>query len=296
MEKGVVVYQLSIVGSVTTKVWILIVLALLLFTGTASAQEGPAIANAGPDQTVLDNETVLLDGRQSQGMSFQWSQADPSDPNVNWIVGPDNITATFSLPPDVTGDSPLLPLQFRLDVIGILEDVDTDFVDIYVFDSDRVADAAFAPDGQPIGIGVDPGNLVTFTVIPSDTVTTSVSITGPQPEDILHGALVDSGIDLSGTGVISSTVSLFFANQVPSQYDVGKLSRAQGKWFDISNRTVFSPARDVVSYTVTDNDPEDDDTAVDIIADPAGLVVMPSGGSGGGGGGGGCFIATAATL
>ena len=213
ITQGVVMRQLRVVGAVTRKVWItllLFLLALLLFTGAASAQNGSAIANAGPDQTVLDSETVLLDGRQSQGMGSSWSKADPNDPNVNWIVGPDNITATF-VAPDVTGDSPLLPLEFQLTVTGSDEDQDTDFVNVYVFDSDRVADAAFAPDGQPIGIGVDPGNLVTFTVIPSDAVTTTVPITGPEPDDILHGALVDSGIAVTST--VTSTVTLFFANQ-----------------------------------------------------------------------------------
>ena len=100
---------------------------------------------------------------------------------------------------------------------------------------------------------------------------------------------------LSGTGAITSTITLSFASQVPQLYDVFKLSRKQGKWFDISNRAVFNPARDVVTYTVTDNDPEDDDNpAPDIIADPVGLVVMPGGGSGGAGGGGGCFIVATA--
>jgi len=288
--------HLRIVGALTTKVLIILLLfllALLLFSGAASAQEGQANANAGPDQTLLDSDVGLLDGRQSEGTEgtiFWWEQIDENDPPVQWLVGPNNITATF-LPPDVTGDPAVLPLEFRLNAYFTAADWHTDQATVYAFDSNSVITATLAPDGQPIGIGVDPGNLVTFTVIPSDAVTTDVPITGPEPDDVLHGALVDCGIVVTGT---TSTVTLFFANQVPPQYDVANLSRRQGMWFDMSNLTVFNPARDVVSYTVTDNADKDEDPTPGIISDPVGLVVMPGGRSGGGGGGGGCFIATAA--
>ena len=71
----------------------------------------------------------------------------------------------------------------------------------------------------------------------------------------------------------------------------------KGGWIDFSDHVVFNPDRTVVTMTLTDGGPRDDNAAAGIIDDPSGLALMATGGEyadtgGGGGGSSGCFIMT----
>lgn len=276
------------VGSVKRGLWITFLFSLLVslaFAGAALAENGEPIANAGPDQTANENEEVLLNGSQSLGAWFSWAQI--GEPAVV-LSDPNDMTPTFTAP-DVPIDSPVqTQLTFELTVTSEMELQDTDLVNVYVFDSDRVVSHTVYLD-LPYGISVSPGNLIGFGVTGTDAVTTTAPITGIVP-DVWNGAMFDTVI----SGTTTSTVTLFFGNSVPPGYDLWRLSRSQSEWSDLSGHSNFNPGRTAVSWTLIDNDPLfDDDFVTGTINDPAAMASAPGGGTPAANDGG-CFIGTVA--
>ena len=276
------------VGNMQRGLWITLLFLSLIslpFAGDVSAQE-EVIANAGPNQTANETEEVLLDGSQSVGPWFFWQQI--GDPAVSFTAPLDAITTTF-IAPDVAINDPIqTQLTFRLTAYseGEVALQDTDLVNVYVFDTQRVVSHTVYLD-QPYGIMVSPGNLIGFAVTGTDAVTTTAPVTGIVP-DVWNGAMFDTVI----TGTTTSTVTLFFDNPLPSGYDLWRLSRSQSEWFDLSGHSNFNDGRTAVSWTLTDNDPlfDDADTVTGTINDPAAMARIPAPAADDGG----CFIGTVA--
>jgi hypothetical protein len=285
ITRGDVMDKNGAVGSVKRGLWITFLLFSLIslpFVRDVPAQE-EIIANAGPDQTANENEEVLLDGSGSEGDGApSWTQIGGTQVITGTIPG---VTITFTAPNIAIDDPIQLPLTFQLTVAGEIAE-DTDLVNVYVFDSDRVVSHTVYLD-QPYGISVSPGNLIGFAVTGTDAITNT--ITGIVP-NVWNGAMFDTVI----SGTTSSTVTLFFDNPVPPGYDLWRLSRSQSEWSDLSGFSNFNPGRSAVSWTSIDNDPLfDDDFVTGTINDPAAMA-SPPGGLTPATDDGGCFIGTVA--
>jgi hypothetical protein len=274
------------VGGVKRGLWITFLFFLLIslmFAGDVLAQEEP-VADAGYPQSAFELDEVLLDGTGSVGEWFSWKQI--GEPLVA-LSDPTAMTPTFTAP-EVTGDNAWLPLTFQITAYYSEFDYATDQVNVYVYDPQRVVSHTVYLD-QPYGISVAPGNLIGFGVTGTGAITNTVTGTVP---DVLNGAIFDTVI----TGTTTSTVTLFFENQVPPGYDLWRLSRSQSEWLDLSGHSNFNNGRTAVSWTLYDNDPlfDDADTVTGTISDPAAMGRIPAGGAPATDSSG-CFIGTVAT-
>jgi len=262
----------------------------------------PPTADAGPDQTINEGKTVILDGTNSDDpdtgdniASYLWKQTTGSPVTLSDTT---YTMPTFVTPPvDVTGTT----LTFQLTVTdnGGLESSDEVSITIEdnsidIFSEDVITTTSST--NESIGIKEDSGgDLVSLEVIDPSTI----SDTTDRPEDLLYG-LIDMQIkchDVGGTAI----VTIYLPDPAPDGYKWYKYGPTKG-WYDYSNHVVFNIDRTQVTLTLTDGDIGDDDGIADgMISDPSGLGATstpspppppPSGGAGGGGGG--CFIATAA--
>jgi PKD repeat protein len=254
----------------------------------------PPEANAGSNQTVVEGDTVTLDGSNSSDpdgdtISYQWTQmggiqATLSDPTaakptfVTPIVSPGGMILTFEL------------------VVKDEEDLqDSDQVTVTVNDNgitgfpDDVLTMTCST-GKHIGIKVE-SDLVSVTAVDPDTIPDS----SDKPDNLPYG-LFDLLVKPDAVG---GTAKVTFYLESPAGNDDKwfKYKESTGTWEDCSPYAVFNAARDQVTLTLVDGGDGDDGGADGWIVDPSGLsgTASPSTSSGGGGGGGGgCFIATAA--
>lgn len=121
--------------------------------GAQTAPPGPSnqapVANAGTDQTVVENATVVLDGRQSSddraGLGFQWAYV--SGPGQPALTGANTAQATFVAQRTNAG----APYVFRLTVTdsGGLQDTDTVQVTAIEASSAQVLSGAVTYDHVP---------------------------------------------------------------------------------------------------------------------------------------------------
>jgi len=262
----------------------------------------PPSADAGPDQTVDEGDTVTLDGSNSTDpddyiASYLWTQtgglsvtlSDPAavqppfvTPIVDPALDPNGITLTFNLTVEDSGG-----LQ-----AGAVVSVTVSDNGITGFPADVLT--VMSATGRPLGIRVDGGgNLTRLGVVDP----TTIPPTSDKPESLIHGLL---NIQLRvGTPGATATVTVYLPAPAPDGYRWYKYGTAEG-WIDYGAHAVFNPARDQVILTLIDGAVGDDDgVANGVIADPSGLGAAPTNPSSSIGGnewgaGGGCFIATAA--
>jgi len=257
----------------------------------------PPSASAGSNQTIVEGDTVTLDGSGSNDpdpedgiVSYQWTQlggipvtlSDPTSPRptfVTPIVYPAGMILTFELVVKDKGD-----LQ------------DSDQVTVTVNDNgitgfpDDVLTMTCST-GKEIGIKVE-SDLVSITAVDPATLPDS----SDKPDNLPYG-LFDLLIKADAVGG-TAKVTFYLENQAGNNEKWSKHKTSTGKWEDCSAYASFNAARDQVTLTLVDGgDGDDDRVANRWIIDPSGLGTSSStttSSGGGGGGGGGCFIATAA--
>jgi hypothetical protein len=140
--------------TVQAKIRIYIILLFsLLFSISVSASKALAQADAGPNQTVNEGDTVILDGSNSSPsnliIAYVWQQTGGS-PSVT-LTGANTSKANFRAPivkPEGTS------LTFQLTVVyfvnrTIFTDTDSTTVNVRFVNDPPVADAWMAPS-QPI--------------------------------------------------------------------------------------------------------------------------------------------------
>lgn len=252
-------------------------------------------ADAGEDQYCNQGDSVTLDGSGSTGTEivYQWRQTGGPEVALNQAA---TAQPSFEAPP---AGGAMASLSFQLTVTDAGQRTATDSVSVNVFPANAAIQTT--PDGDPLGIRVGHGSILSRYVITTpDAITSTITAQGgPEPVDLPHG-LADIRIEsenplITGTVVYTATATFFLPAAAPPRYGWAKLSLLKG-WMDFSDHVVFNPARTVVTMTLTDGGPGDDNAAAGIIDDPSGLALMTGGGdddSGGGGGDGGlCFITT----
>jgi len=268
----------------------------------------PPQAKAGADQTVGDDQFVVLDGSGSIDLDdgiqrYIWSQIS----GIKQVTLSDatSVKPTFMTPSVAAAG--VEQLRFLLQVVDNGGLTDTAEVMIEVADngiggfSEEVLATTTVTD-QYVGIAVmeesDPdkgGNLVSLSSLRPD----SVFDTNGMPENLIYG-LFDIKIK---TYLVGGEIRLKIQleNPAPADYHWYKYSSRHG-WYDYSAYAEFNAERNEVVITLVDGGIGDDDNfANGIIADPSGLgkaaqstpVDSTDAGGGGGGGGGGCFIDSA---
>lgn len=162
---------------------------LVIFILTIGASRVSAKADAGPDQTVNEGDTVVLDGSASKlspgGIdTYRWQQTGGT-PTVT-LIDADTATATFTAPDVGVGGT---TLTFQLTVSNISGKSSTDTTDITVIFVNQTP-TANAGDDQV----VDEETVVTldgsssFDPDPSDSITYQWEQSGGSPNVNLSGA------------------------------------------------------------------------------------------------------------
>jgi hypothetical protein len=256
----------------------------------------PPIADTGPNQTVYEGNTVMLDGVDSNDpdggqLTYLWEQTGgPSvtlsdvtavQPNfMTPMVDPAGAMLTFRLTVEDNGG-----LQSSSNVsISVNDNGITGFPPgVFTFES---------YSGEPMGIKVESGGHITslYTVDPS-----SIGDTAGKPENLMFG-LIDLEIKADTPGA-TAMVTIYFPQQVPEDYAWYQYSSTEG-WIDSSDWAEFNLLRDEVTLTLKDGGSGDDDGVTNgFIVDPSGPGTAPLFSSlsigGNNWGGSGCFIETA---
>jgi hypothetical protein len=254
----------------------------------------PPDADAGSNQTVVEGETVTLDGSNSSDpdgdtIFYQWTQIGgiPATLSDSTAAKPTFVTPVVS--------SGGMILTFEL-VVKDDEDLqDTDNVSITVNDNgisgfpDDVL-TMICSTGKEIGIKVE-SDLVSITAVDPATIPDS----SDKPDNLPYG-LFDLLIKTDAVGG-TAKVTFYLETQAGANDKWFKYKDSTGTWEDCSAYASFNAARDQVTLTFVDGGDGDDGPADGWIVDPSGLnasVSASTSSGGGGGGGGGCFIATAA--
>ena len=253
--------------------------------------EGP-VADAGDNQICNEGDTVVLNGAESAGtgLIYEWIQTSGTQVSLDQ----DTSDQPVFIAPQSGGE--MSTLTFQLTVTDSEQRSDTDWVVVNVFPAGVTVD--FTPQGNPLGIRVDSASILNrFNIVSPDVYTSTINAGGPEPEALPHG-LVDIGISsqdvITATGAYTATATFYLPTTALPGYGWAKLSLNANTWIDFSDNIVFNPNRTVVTVTLADGGPGDDNPAAGIIDDPSGLALMPSAdnedGSENGGGGSGCFI------
>mgnify|MGYP001828174763 FL=1 len=253
----------------------------------------PPQAGAGPDQAVVEGETVTLNGSNSSDpdgdtISYQWTQIGGIPATLSDLTA---AKPTFVTPIVISGR---MILTFEL-VVEDDEDLqDSDQVTVTVNDNGI---SGFPDDvltltsstGKEIGIKVE-SDLVSITAVDSATIPES----SDKPDNLPYGLFYL----LVKTDAVGGTakVTIYLENPAGDKDKWSKYKNSTGTWEDCSAYAVFNAARDQVTLTLVDGGDGDDGPADCWIVDPSGLSNSASTKSsviGGNGGGGGCFISTA---
>ena len=263
------------------------------------------VADAGSDHSVVEGQTVTLDGSQSSDPNdvvavYEWTQL--SGPTV-WLSDENAVKPTFVAPP-ITQQS---TITFELTVFDTGGYSDSDTVEIDISDNGiqglpNDVTTFYTATGMVMGIKTDSqSGLASLHTI--DPASNSISDRKGMPENLKYG-LIDFTIAVGNPGR-STTVTIFLLEPMPKEYTWYKYIRRLG-WTDYSAFVSINDARDQISLTLVDGGTGDDDEEQNsIIEDPSGPGTAPansavpdigsngsSSSGGGGGGSGGCFIDT----
>lgn len=253
--------------------------------------KAPPEADAGLNQTVVEGETITLDGSKSSDpdiansiVSYQWTQLGGipvtlSDPTaakptfVTPIVYPAGMILTFEL---AVKDG--MDLQDSNQVTIIVNDNG-----ITGFPDDVLT--MTCSTGKEIGIKVE-SDLVSITTIDMATIPDS----SDKPDNLPYG-LFDLLIKTDAVGG-TAKVTFYLESKAGDNDKWSKYKDSTGEWEDCSAYLSCNAPRDQFTITLVDGgDGDDDNTANGWIVDPSGLgSSAPTMSSGGGGSG--CFIET----
>lgn len=255
----------------------------------------PPTANAGPDQTVDEGATVMLDGIDSNDpdggqLNYLWEQTGGTSVTLSDVTA---MQPTFVTPLLASGST---GMTFRLTVedsggLQASSNVSITVNDngITGFPADVLTFESFT--GEPMGIKLEgSGNITALYAIDPNSIGDTVGM----PENLIFG-LIDLEIKAVNPGDTVS-VTIYLPQPVPEDYGWYQYSSTQG-WTDYSAGAVFNAARDQVTITLTDGGVGDDDGVVNgIIVDPSGAGTPPPltaySISGNAWGATGCFIET----
>ena len=264
----------------------------------------PPNADAGPDQTVDEGETVTLDGSNSTDTddgiaSYLWTQTAGTPVTLS---DPTAVKPTFVTPP-VNVNGTTLTFELTVEDNGGLQH--TDEVSVTINDNSIEGFPADAitttcSTGEPIGLKCASGAHLTSL----DTSVDPDSLPDEgKPENLIYGLInVQIRVD---TASQTATFTIHLPTPAPDDYEWYKYNATNG-WISFNREVIsggvgdgaeFTAGRTQVILYITDNGPYDVDPTPRIISDPGGLgsaPPTPSPPSDGGGGGGGCSIATAA--
>ena len=259
--------------------------------------QSPPVADAGPDQNVVEGATVTLDGSQSYDpndaiVSYQWTQTIGP---VLALSDENAVKPTFVAAP-ITEDTTVV---FQLTVYDSGGDADADTIEITITENGILTvpdDAVTFETFTNTVLGLRPDNssdLVSLQAVDPDSE--DISDRNGMPQSMIYG-LIDFKIKVDIPGS-SATLTLLLPEPMPLEYKWYKYSQSQG-WYDYSENVAFNGHRTQLSITLVDGGTGDEDGQQNgIITDPSGAGLAPAGsnsdtpvGSGGGGGGGGCFI------
>ncbi|MFO7749080.1 MAG: choice-of-anchor U domain-containing protein [Desulfobacteraceae bacterium] len=257
------------------------------------------VASAGEELSVLEFETVTLDGSASlpgiYGVdSWSWEQTGGSRVVLS---SSSEEKVTFVAPP---ADDPVT-LTFQLTVTDGNDYESSDQVSVTVSDNgierynDLTSTFRSADGSKDLGINVvGAGELVLLQASHSEFIGDDYN----RPENMIYD-LIDFKIKVDDAGDRANVI-IYLPDPLEQDVGVYKYSETEG-WYDVTGNVRFDEAqRDKVYLSLEDGGPYDDDGMADgIISDPLTFGSAPSessdsdedaGGDSGGGGGGGCFI------
>jgi hypothetical protein len=258
----------------------------------------PPTADAGPDQTMEEGNTVTLDGSNSTDAdgsigSYLWTQT--AGPPVT--LSDAGATQPTFVTPIVDLSGAILTFRLTVEDIGGLQassEVSVTINDngITGFPADVLTMRTYS--GDPMGVRENNGGAFTWLSVVDPSTMPGGS---GMPDNMIYG-LIDMEIRVSSPGA-TTTVTIFLPSPAADGYGWYKYNDTAG-WTDYNGNAAFNPARDQVTLTLEDGGTGDDDGVVNsVIVDPSGLGTSSTGSStsstsAGNWGGGGCFIATAA--
>jgi hypothetical protein len=235
----------------------------------------PPIADAGPNQTVNEGETVTLDGSGSYDSdgsiaSYQWEQT--TGPSVT-LSDPTEVMPTFVTPPvDSTG----AVLEFQLTVTdnGGLENSSSMTVTIQdngitIFSKDVISTRLSS--GEAIGFreGKD-SKLISLSTIEQFKMPTDAN---NEPLSLVVNDLIDMKIKVPIPGD-EAKVTVYLDKTAPDESTLYHYSRTDSTWFDYSDYAEFNATRNQIKITLVDGGMGDDDGIADgIIVDPFAFVL-----------------------
>lgn len=266
----------------------------------------PPVVSAGPDQAVVEGDTVCLRGASatdSDGeiVSYAWEQTEGSLVTLSDA----GLQAPCFVTPSV--ESGTGTLVFLLTVTDDAGGISEDSVTVSVEDNGASGFPAGSltfqsANGYYLGIESSNGALISLLPVALDELGSDVAnpASGSFPYD-----LIDLEIKVENPGD-QAEIFVHFSDEVPDPFVWYKYDVFSGQWIDMTYAAALGDDRRSVSLVLTDGGDGDDDGLADgIIHDPSGLFApeasedpdtaepddpAPPTAEEGGSGGGGCFI------
>ena len=166
---------------------------------SVSTDNTAPVADAGPDQTITEGNTVTLDASGSNDpdgnpISYQWTQTGGVGVTLS---SPTAVQPTF-VTPSVDGNGATLSFQLMVEDTSYFTDMDSMRITVDDNGITGFPDGAItftSASGAPMGISTTRGNLTSLdTIDPA-----AIADTNNRPSDLIYG-LLDMEISVSQSG------------------------------------------------------------------------------------------------